>query len=426
MTYELTPHERAILDAIRASGPGSEARRATIVLLSASGAQTAAIADAVGLSSSQVRHWRRAWREHRLGIFPGQGGDAPTPGAAAGDDEPGADAASGAPAIPGVDVPRLALTLRERVGMAPTDPMAEAGRKTLHYHFERMLQHEPGSRRGHDPEAVHDMRVATRRMRSAFRIMKPFFKKRAIRAFQRSLRTTARRLGAVRDLDVLLEKARNFEAAHPGSDLAPLIAHWEDRRHSAREALIAYLDSKAFARFVERFDAFLKQPGKGAKPLPEAGETTPYQVRHMVPHLIYRRYECVRAYETALDHPDDATLHALRIDIKRFRYMVEFFAELMGPEAARVIEACKMMQDHLGDLNDANVALAMLEPFVAQHDSAFSGIPHFIRPDIDGVRDYIDATRAERQHLRATFPAAWASFNSEATRRNLALAIAAL
>ncbi len=427
MTYELTPQERAILADIRANGTETEARRAAIVLMSASGAQTGAIADAVELSKSQVRHWRRAWREQRLGIFPGQDGGAPSPDAAVTGADASTEAETGqSPPVPGVDAPRLALDLRDSVGMVPTDPMPEAGRKALHYHFERMLQHEPGSRLGHDPEAVHDMRVATRRMRSAFRIMQPYFKKNATRDFRSSLRTTAQRLGAVRDLDVLLEKARRFEDAHPGADLTPLYELWDRQRQVARSELIAYLDSKDFARFVARFDAFLKQPGKGAKPLPDTDETVPHQVRHVVPHLIYQRYERVRAYETALDQAGDGTLHALRIDIKRFRYMVEFFSEVLGPQAARVIDACKTMQDHLGDLNDAAVAIEAMESFVARHDAEFSGIPQFIRPDISGVHDYIDATRAKQRHLRDTFPAAWASFNSEAMRRNLALAIAAL
>ena len=48
--------------------------------------------------------------------------------------------------------------------------MDEAARKTLLFHFERMLKHEPGTREGEDAEELHDMRVATRRMRAALRV----------------------------------------------------------------------------------------------------------------------------------------------------------------------------------------------------------------------------------------------------------------
>ena len=83
------------------------------------------------------------------------------------------------PPAPGVETPRLPLELRDTVGVLPDDAMAEAARKVLLFHFERMLLHEPGSRLGETIEAVHDMRVATRRMRSAFRLFKPFFKNNA-------------------------------------------------------------------------------------------------------------------------------------------------------------------------------------------------------------------------------------------------------
>ena len=66
------------------------------------------------------------------------------------------------------------LELLEKPGLQAGDTMAEAARKTLLYHLQKMMQHEPGTREGEDPEELHDMRVATRRMRAALRVFEDY------------------------------------------------------------------------------------------------------------------------------------------------------------------------------------------------------------------------------------------------------------
>ncbi|NLX09308.1 MAG: CHAD domain-containing protein [Chloroflexi bacterium] len=435
----LTDHERAILLYFRDQGTPAEARRAQVVLLSDENAPTANIAAAVSLSPNRVRHWVRAWHAQGLGIFErvpehllaGQGVVAlATPNGAdeslaveAADEDEAEAAPPGPP--PGVEAPRLPLELREQVGVLPDDPMAEAGRKVLYYHFERMLLNEPGSRLGEDIEAVHDMRVATRRMRSAMRLFAPFFEDGIAKRYRKGLRATGDALGAVRDLDVFEEKAAKFMQANPEADLGPLFEAWDQQLQQARAALIEYLDSRQFARFVERFHTFLTTPGLGALPVAEGGVPI-YQVRHVLPPLIYDLYERVRAYETVVEGAPITTLHALRIEFKRLRYALEFFEEVLGPEARRVIKEIKVMQDHLGDLNDAEVAGQLLRAFVDEQSAIYSGIPLFIRPDISGVMHYATAKQAEKEHLLATFPEAWANFLRADVRRDLAVAVAAL
>ncbi|GIV81633.1 MAG: hypothetical protein KatS3mg051_0987 [Anaerolineae bacterium] len=419
MALQLTASEQAALARLEANGTPSEARRAAIILRSSNGISAATIAHELGLSTGQVYYWRSQWTQRRLGIF----GQVSAP-----EEEPVSEqppvAAPEAPR-PGLDVPRLPLTLRETVGLQPDDLMAEAGRKVLHYHFERMLFHEPGVRVGDDIEDVHDMRVATRRMRSAFRLFAPFFDPKAVRPLVRGLRRTAQALGAVRDLDVFRDKAQRFLAEHPDLSLDPLFSTWQADYDAARQALLAELDSKRFARFVDRFQTFVSTPGMGALTADSDGALA-NQVRYVVPRLIYEHYERVRAYETVLDGASLDTLHALRIDFKRLRYAVEFFAEVLGPEASLVIKEIKIMQDHLGDLNDTRVALQTLEDFISQHWHTHSGIPRFLRENIGGVLAYADAKAAEQKQLLETFPQAWANFNREEVRRSLALAIAAL
>ena len=407
MSTTLEAHERAELQRLAASASPATARHVRVILLSAEGRSAAAIAEAVGLSARQVYYWRRKWREGRLAIF------MPNPRPAAPDPR-------------GVAGPRLPLALPETPGIRPDDPMSEAGRKALLFHFERMLAREPATRRGEDIEALHAMRVATRRMRSALRVFGPFFRAKALRPFAVELRRAARTLGAVRDLDVLRLEAARFAAETEHGELAPLLAAWDARHADARQALLAYLDGADFANFVERFHAFLTTPQAGAKPYAQTERVRAYQVRHVAPRLIYTRYERVRAYETTLAEAPLPMLHALRIEAKRLRYALEFFAEVLGPEQSAALRALKGLQDHLGALNDARVAQEELQAFLAAYNTRYSGVPRFLRPDVGGVWQFLQAQRARQEHLRATLPQRWEQVFGEEARRALALAVAAL
>jgi CHAD domain-containing protein len=309
-------------------------------------------------------------------------------------------------------------------GLLPDDLMSEAGRKVLRFHFLRMLKHEPGTRTGQDIEELHDMRVATRRMRAAIRVFAPYFKASAMRPHTAGLRRTARALGAVRDLDVLMQKAGSYLETLPEErehDLDPLLALWQDQRERIREEMLAYLDGPKYAEFREGFRLFVETPGIGVrkqKPLPPQ----PIKVRHVAPTQIYTRWSRVQAFGAVLDGASVAVLHALRIECKRLRYTLEFFLETLGAEGRQVIDEVVRLQDHLGNLNDADVANTMLSDFLFASSRKESSEP-VIAP---GVVAYLAARQRELQDLVATFPDVWAQFNRSEIRRWLADAVAVL
>jgi CHAD domain-containing protein/uncharacterized protein YjbK len=305
----------------------------------------------------------------------------------------------------------------QRADMHADDPMSEAGRGILGLHFERMLAHETGTRLGENVEELHDMRVATRRMRAAFQVFAPYFEAKAVKPYLKGLKRTGRALGPVRDLDVFEEKARRYLATLPADQadaLDELLSDWGAERVSARQRMLAYLDSERHSRFVERFGQFLSTSGAGVIPRPVNG-TASFRVRHIAPQLLYSRYEAVRAYEPLLDSAPIDLLHALRIDFKRLRYVLEFFLPVLGPEAKMMIGEVKQMQDHLGDLNDADVAVQLLQGFLGGAQQGH-----------EGVRAYLRDREHERTRLLECFPAAWARFTRPEVRRHLALAVAVL
>jgi CHAD domain-containing protein len=311
-------------------------------------------------------------------------------------------------------------TLRNTPGIQPSDSMAEAGRKVLYYHFARMLHHEPGTRLGEDIEALHDMRVATRRMRSAFDVFGDAFDSKAVKPHVKGLRRTGKALGRVRDLDVFLEKAGHFLHAaqndHP-PDISPLLNAWRAQRETARERMLIFLDGEKYQAFRQDFNIFVQTPGLGAR-IPSETRPTPQRVTEIVPILIYTQMAAVRAYERVLAEATLEQLHRLRIEFKKLRYSLEFFREVLGPEARAVIQKIKAIQDHLGNLNDADVVCENVAQFLDGQGGENGGL--------EPVRAYLEARKNERQRLLDTFPEAWANFNRPELRENLAMAVAVL
>ncbi|NIM94964.1 MAG: CHAD domain-containing protein [Anaerolineales bacterium] len=312
---------------------------------------------------------------------------------------------------------------RKTPGVMPEDWMSEAGRKVLAFHFYRMLDHEPGTVLGEDIEELHDMRVAVRRMRSAMRIFRPYFKKGVLTPYLNDLRRTGRVLGRVRDLDVFLQKAQKYIEEGSSSDPSAIdliIENWQSQRAEARDGMLKYLDSKRYRNFVQSFGEFLETEGAGGI-RPSSGKPTPLRVFQCAPAMIYARDQVVRSYDDVLEDAPLETLHSLRIDIKRFRYTLEFFREVLE-EAELVIKTAVKLQDHLGDLNDADVACQLLIGFLDRWRSE----DRRERINISGVTDYLVAKQVELLELVETFPKAWESYNSPEVRKHLALAIARL
>ncbi len=417
----LTPEERAVFKhvAVRDDLYG---RRARALLAMDEGATQKEAGERVGRSDRTVRYWLAAFREKRLDIFPARilGGFVAE-----------SSASQAEQAIPvhqrwkSEHLSELGvLPLPETPGLEVEDSMSEAARKILYFHFVQMLHHEPDTRLGEDIEALHDMRVATRRMRAALRVFGDYLDKKDMKPLRKGLRRTGRALGTVRDLDVFWKKTERYLDGLPpeqrgGLDL--LRAAWEEEREAARDRMLAYLDSRRYRRFKERLSRFLETPGAGALPvILEDGEPVPHRLCHVAPVVIYRRLAAVWAYDEWVTGPDVPLerLHQLRIAAKGLRYAVEYFREILNPEAKQFIDGIKELQDHLGDLQDAVVASNLLRDFLtwgtwgvdwAKGEPMSRPAEPVVAP---GVAAYLAARQLELQRLLDTFPQVWALINS--------------
>ncbi len=442
----LTPRENAIWRQI-AKREDMYARRARALLaLDAEHTQVEA-GEHAGLSERRVRYWLAEFRKQRLGIFPVHvlAESTPAPPPRMPDQRPPQPAPPTqpqrrprAPRRPKGRAKPKALKPPNKPGLEASDSMAEAARKTLNFHFRHMLYHEPGTRVGDDIEELHDMRVATRRMRAALRVFGNHLDMKRMAPFAKGLKRTGRTLGAVRDLDVFWEKTRQYldtlQAERQGG-LNPLHAVWQAEREKARDGMLTHLDSERYVEFREQFGDFLETPGAGALPeLSESGEPLPYRLRHVLPVIVHQRLAAVRSYDewvTGESVPLER-LHQLRIAAKRLRYTLEFFEEVLGAEAKALIKEIKSLQDHLGDLQDAVVASTLLRDFLTWgtwghtptkgKEMSFPTEP-IVAP---GVAAYLTVRQTELQHLLDTFPQAWARFQGIDFSQLVAAALAVL
>lgn len=298
----------------------------------------------------------------------------------------------------------------------PDDTMAEAGRKVLLDQLVKMLQHEEGSRSGESVDDVHDMRVASRRIRSTLQLLEAYYKPKMVRVYRRQLRKVAQALGAVRDLDVLIADLQQYQStlddAHTG-DIQAVIDKLDKERGELRHDLVRVLDKGEYRRFVQDFSAFVT---KSTENKPTEGSVQPSQVRHLLPALLYEHLGTVRAYDAVVPEADGTTLHALRIEFKQLRYAVALFSDLLGTTVKDFIKELKVVQDHLGRMQDIATAQNMLNPVVSE----------LTESQAETLQVYLDQIEAESVQLRQQVDALWARFNTKIVQRQLATAITAL
>ncbi len=231
----------------------------------------------------------------------------------------------------------------------------------LRRHLGVLLAKEPGTRLGEDIEELHDMRVATRRLRAALDLFAAALPVRAA-ALRDELRWLAAVLGAVRDLDVQIDNMDHMEEPAAAGDLAHLRRLLEAERRTARQAMLEALDSSRWDRLAAGL-VTVAQQGPHRR---SAAARQPATLA--VPPLVLDRHRAVakaarKARRSGV--PDD--FHRLRIRCKRLRYSLEFVAGVYGGRTERFTRRLAKVQDALGLMQDAEVAVQRL------HDLATGG-----------------------------------------------------
>ncbi len=302
----------------------------------------------------------------------------------------------------------------------PARPAADPGDRTagayvlayLREQRDALVALDPAVRRGL-PDSVHQMRVATRRLRSALKTYRKVLDRDVTDPIGEELRFLAAELGVDRDQEVLLERIQTHLEELPRTLLVgPVrgrLRTWNNsRRTGSRRRALAVLDSARHLALLDSLDALLAEP-----PLRKAAGG---RADRVLPKAVLRDYERLAGrVESALAMKPggerDVALHEARKAAKRARYAAEAATPAVGKPAKRLAKDVKQVQSLLGDHQDSVVAREALRGLGIQ--AAAAGEPSFTW-GVLYAREEALAERRERE-----LPDVWAKTSEPGLRAAL-------
>ena len=237
--------------------------------------------------------------------------------------------------------------------------VASAGIKlVLLTRFEELCSFQTMALDWTDPEGVHSMRVASRRLRSALRDFMPYLRKRPLAHVLKQLRSIADALGEVRDQDVAIEALEAMVSKAPAqfsSSLKQFIETRKQVREQMRDELKAILEGSELKQLESEFIAGVD----GAAATHAGSPAITFQT--MSREIILERLKEFEALTVGLLNPFEIeTLHEMRIAAKRLRYALELFQECWGRAISGYAKRIARIQGALGDLHDCDVWIESL------------------------------------------------------------------
>jgi CHAD domain-containing protein len=298
---------------------------------------------------------------------------------------------------------------------AAATPRSRAGEVVLAYlagQAAALRAQDPRVRRD-EPDAVHQMRVASRRLRSTLQTFQPVLPDTATERLRAELKWLGEVLGQARDGEVLTGHIGDLLAGVPadlvlGPVQATVAETLAPRRAAASRAAVRALDSPRYFALLDELDALLAAP-----PLTEAAAAPAAALRAPVARSYRRlRKRMARAAGQPAGPARDAALHEARKAAKRARYAGEALAPAAGRPARRFTRRMKAVQSALGDHHDTVVARAALRDLgVRAHLAGENGFTF-------GLLHEADAGVARASHRQAR--AAWHRASHRKYRRWLA------
>jgi CHAD domain-containing protein len=204
-----------------------------------------------------------------------------------------------------------------------------------------------------DTEFLHDYRVAIRRTRSALDQIKNVFPAETTLRFKKDFSFAGKLTNQLRDLDVYILKKDTYKAMLPAvlrDDVEPLFDYLRNKRLIALKQVISTFESDKYRQIILDWELFLNEPQIDAPSTSNADLC----ILTLAQKRIYKQYgSIVEAIKRALDNIDDNKIHALRIECKKLRYLMEFFSSLFSHKKFNaLVKQLKKLQNKLGNFND--------------------------------------------------------------------------
>jgi CHAD domain-containing protein len=302
----------------------------------------------------------------------------------------------------------------EPVVATPKDPPAAHVRAKLDGQLRILLAREPGTRSGADPEDLHQMRVAVRRLRSVLKLSGDVLGPDA-EPVRGEFGWLGAVLGEVRDYDVLIEHLRDIVAGFPDEDQVAaqrLVRIFVADRGKAKRRLTRALGSARYATLLRSAAQLTRIPEhENPAPLDNPKKSAVDNRQSLVSTLRkpYRKFG--KAVDALPEDPPDDELHALRIRGKRLRYAAELAKPAVRKKQAKdvsaLVKATRRLQDVLGDHQDAVVAADRMRTLAADG----------VDPEVGFVAGRIaERELGRRTRARENFPKAVADIHQAAAK----------
>ena len=241
-------------------------------------------------------------------------------------------------------------------GVGAFTPLAEAAPALLLNKAEPLFSLEASARGGADMDAVHDMRVASRRLRETMRLLAPLYPGTEFADWYRRVRRVTGALGPVRDSDVFIDDFSKL-AAKLGEGGRRTVAFLVGYRMGVREHELIVLNKKLASLDLTKSRRELRKLARSVSGSSQAKRTLADFAHAAVAE---RSGVVFGALPAALREENMLQQHALRIDFKRLRYAVEVFAPVYGDDFDELHDTLTAFQDTLGDMHDLHLFLDML------------------------------------------------------------------
>lgn len=242
--------------------------------------------------------------------------------------------------------------------LSPHDAAGSAARRAIAFHLGSLRANARGAKAG-GVEAIHQLRVATRRIRAALRLFGGCLSPLNSEAAGAELKWLAGAAGAIRNLDVIGRLMRGRARTLGSGRARNLATLWKDlraKRAEERKKLAAAIESKRCRELFARLGPPLPVAPAGDEPL----ESRARKLARPIVRSMMRAGARIGA------NPTPRKLHRLRICAKRARYAIEMMRPGGGKRLARILAEFEAMQDGLGSCHDAAVAVTWIEDWAKE------------------------------------------------------------
>ena len=312
----------------------------------------------------------------------------------------------------------VALKTLPTTPIQPDDHTAAAAQKLMRQSFIRVLELEVACHDDRNLSAAEQLHREAVRLAVQLQLAAPYLPGKDARRLTKRLRKLIKRGDAVYELDLMMRDLLVYgESVENRMMIAGVVAHLDAQRLAARSRLLKHIEGKKHTRFLDRFEAMLRQKPEDAFDMDAVQPGQPVQLRHLLPLIFHQRLATIRAYEPFFEQADPDMMRALCDQLCELSHLLDSFEAVLGARAVPYLDALLRLRENTGKITEITRTLDRLI--------------HLPRISLDNaqlgaLKAYRHDLRTRRERLQDTFPDYWETFNRRQVQEKLSDALLVL